>query len=130
MAEQFQKELPFVHVIEKGKNEEYTRTVDFAITLGGDGTMLHLASLFKKAAPPVISFSLGTLCFLISYSEYNLRAFDGLDLIKECIDFEHYQQVLNDMIDGKVGLMMRMRLFCSLHQANGKRIEKDGQEVG
>jgi NADH kinase len=82
VAEQFQKELPFVHVIEKGKNAEYTRTVDFAITLGGDGTMLHLASLFNKAAPPVISFSLGTLCFLISYSEYNLIAFDGLDLIK------------------------------------------------
>ncbi|KAI8880189.1 ATP-NAD kinase [Backusella circina FSU 941] len=112
VAEQFQKELPFVHVIEKGKNEEYTRTVDFAITLGGDGTMLHLASLFPKAAPPVISFSLGTLCFLISYN------------------FDHYQQVLNDMIEGKVGLMMRMRLFCSLHQSNGKRIELDGQEVG
>lgn len=33
------------------------------------------------------------------------------------------------MIAGKVGLMMRMRLFCSLHQLNGKRIEVDGVEV-
>lgn len=46
---------------------EYTRTVDFAITLGGDGTLLHLASLFPKAAPPVVSFSLGTLGFLMSF---------------------------------------------------------------
>jgi NADH kinase len=33
------------------------------------------------------------------------------------------------MIKRKVGLMMGMRLFCSLHQSSGKRIEKDGQEV-
>lgn len=33
------------------------------------------------------------------------------------------------MIAGKVGLMMRMRLFCSLHQPSGKRIEVDGVEV-
>ncbi|KAI8064338.1 ATP-NAD kinase-like domain-containing protein [Gilbertella persicaria] len=111
VAEKFQAELPFVHVIEKSKTQEYTRTVDFAITLGGDGTMLHLASLFPKAAPPVVSFSLGTLCFLMSYN------------------FDRYQHVLNDMIAGNVGLMMRMRLFCSLHQQNGKRIEIDGTEV-
>ncbi|KAI9486059.1 MAG: ATP-NAD kinase-like domain-containing protein [Benjaminiella poitrasii] len=108
VAEQFQKELPFAHVIE---NNDYTRTVDFAITLGGDGTMLHLSSLFPKSAPPVVSFSLGTLCFLISYK------------------FESYQHVLSDMIAGEVGLMMRMRLFCSLHQSNGKRIQIDGTEV-
>lgn len=52
-----------------GQKEDYTRTVDFAVTLGGDGTMLHLSSLFPKAAPPVVSFSLGTLCFLMSYSK-------------------------------------------------------------
>ncbi|CEP11318.1 hypothetical protein [Parasitella parasitica] len=111
VAEQFQKELPFVHVIEKSQKEDYTRTVDFAVTLGGDGTMLHLSSLFPKAAPPVVSFSLGTLCFLMSYK------------------FEKFRHVLQDMIAGKVGLMMRMRLFCSLHQPNGKRIEVGGVEV-
>lgn len=34
------------------------------------------------------------------------------------------------MIAGRVGLMMRMRLFCSLHQPSGRRIEVDGVEVG
>ncbi|CEI96286.1 hypothetical protein RMCBS344292_10452 [Rhizopus microsporus] len=108
-AEQFRKELPFVHVIDQN---EYTRTVDFAITLGGDGTLLHLSSLFPKAVPPVVSFSLGTLCFLMSYR------------------FDRYQDILGNMISGhNIGLNMRMRLFCSLHQSNGKRIQVDGKEV-
>ena len=34
------------------------------------------------------------------------------------------------MTAGKVSLMLRMRLFCSLHQPNGKRITVDGKEVG
>jgi NAD kinase len=46
---------------------EYGRTVDFGITLGGDGTMLHYSSLFQKIVPPVISFSLGTLGFLLPF---------------------------------------------------------------
>jgi NADH kinase len=46
---------------------EYSRVVDFAITLGGDGTMLHVSSLFPKAAPPVLSFSMGTLGFLMPF---------------------------------------------------------------
>lgn len=86
VAEQFKKELPFVHVLKskldrewkkketdfffkKKKKEEDTNTIDFAITLGGDGTLLHLSTLFPKAVPPVLSFSLGTLCFLMSYSK-------------------------------------------------------------
>lgn len=108
VAEQFTKELPFVHYLDK---ENYTDTVDFAITLGGDGTLLRLSSLFPKAVPPVLSFSLGTLCFLMSYN------------------FDRYQETLKEMISGHIGLTMRMRLFCSLHQPNGKRIEIKGKEV-
>lgn len=37
--------------------------VDFCITLGGDGTVLHLASLFEHddPMPPIISFAMGSL---------------------------------------------------------------------
>ena len=37
--------------------------VDFCVTLGGDGTVLHLASLFDRDAPlpPIISFAMGSL---------------------------------------------------------------------
>ncbi len=46
---------------------EYTRVVDFAITLGGDGTILHLSSLFQQSVPPIVSFSLGSLGFLLPF---------------------------------------------------------------
>ena len=40
--------------------------VDMTTTLGGDGTILHAASLFSNAmtVPPILSFSMGTLGFL------------------------------------------------------------------
>jgi len=48
---------------------ELHRTVDAIITLGGDGTILHAASLFSSAfVPPILSFSLGTLGFLLPFS--------------------------------------------------------------
>ena len=51
---------------------------DSTTTLGGDGTILHAASLFATArsVPPVLSFSMGTLGFLgeWKFAEYK-RAF-------------------------------------------------------
>jgi NADH kinase len=45
--------------------------IDLVITLGGDGTILHASSLFKVGAvPPVLSFSMGTLGFLLPFREY------------------------------------------------------------
>ena len=43
--------------------------VDLCITLGGDGTVLHLASLFvaDEPLPPVVSFAMGTLGFLTPF---------------------------------------------------------------
>ena len=42
---------------------------DLCITLGGDGTVLHLASLFvaDEPLPPVVSFAMGTLGFLTPF---------------------------------------------------------------
>ena len=43
--------------------------VDLGVTLGGDGTVLHLASLFTEDVPlpPVVSFAMGTLGFLTPF---------------------------------------------------------------
>ncbi|CAO3618656.1 unnamed protein product [Cunninghamella echinulata] len=112
VADHFKTDLPFVHVIPKDQQHEYARIIDFAISLGGDGTMLHLSSLFPKAVPPVICFSMGTLGFLMSFR------------------YKNYDMVLDDMMHGRFALTLRMRLFCSLHQADGKRITIDGVEVG
>ena len=48
-------------------------SIDLIITLGGDGTILHASSLFRIGpVPPVLSFSMGTLGFLLPFSESNL----------------------------------------------------------
>lgn len=45
------------------------RQVDLCITLGGDGTVLHTASLFSQDSPlpPVLSFAMGSLGFLTPF---------------------------------------------------------------
>jgi hypothetical protein len=51
--------------------------VDLTVTLGGDGTILHVSSLFDQdAVPPVLSFSMGTLGFLLPYRE-SVLSFGG-----------------------------------------------------
>lgn len=113
VAEHFREKLPFVYVIPPDQKGEYTRVIDFAITLGGDGTMLHVSSLFPKAAPPVLSFSLGTLGFLMPF------------------DIQTFRSVLAKVIDNDedLSLLLRMRLFCSLHLPNGQRLVRDGNEI-
>lgn len=50
---------------------------DFCVTLGGDGTVLHTASLFRSdgALPPVVAFAMGTLGFL---TPFEASAFEPL----------------------------------------------------
>ncbi|KAJ1929257.1 NADH kinase pos5 [Tieghemiomyces parasiticus] len=105
VAQDFVGALPFVYVIPKGVVSEYSRVVDFAITLGGDGTVLHLSALFPGPVPPVISFSMGTLGFLLPF------------------DISNYRPALERVIEGRdVTLLPRMRLSCSVHEADGTRL--------
>ncbi len=50
--------------------------MDLCITLGGDGTVLHLASLFvaDEPLPPVVSFAMGTLGFLTPFDVTDFAA--------------------------------------------------------
>lgn len=63
--------------------------VDLAITLGGDGTILHASSLFASSdnVPPLLSFSMGTLGFLgeWKFSEYK-RAFREVYMSGACLE--------------------------------------------
>jgi NAD kinase len=45
--------------------------LDLIITLGGDGTILHVSSLYARPGkvPPVLSFSMGSLGFLTPFRE-------------------------------------------------------------
>lgn len=50
--------------------------VDFCITLGGDGTVLYLASLFEQdePLPPLMSFAMGSLGFLTPFDATDFRS--------------------------------------------------------
>nr|CCA23208.1 NAD kinase putative [Albugo laibachii Nc14] len=58
---------------------EYERLIDFVVTLGGDGTILWVSSLFEKSVPPVLSFAMGSLGFLAPFD--SAEASDHLDQV-------------------------------------------------
>lgn len=93
-------ELVSAHPSEKAALAAKT---DFVVTLGGDGSILHVSSLFDRdAVPPVLSFSMGTLGFLLPY------------------DIKGYKQALTDMMNGDISLLLRMRLRQTSHRKDGQ----------
>lgn len=76
---------------------------DLVVTLGGDGSILHVSSLFDRdAVPPVLSFSMGTLGFLLPY------------------DISSFPEAFREMIEGNVTLLLRMRLKQTSHRSDGQ----------
>ncbi|XP_046850648.1 NAD kinase-like isoform X3 [Xenia sp. Carnegie-2017] len=71
-------------------------SIDFIITLGGDGTLLYAASLFQHSCPPVIAYHIGSLGFLT------------------CFKFPNYKQDLKSVVNGNGKLILRKRLECTL----------------
>lgn len=57
---------------------------DFVITLGGDGTVLYASTMFQRAVPPIMSFSLGS----IDYNDESELESDMSEKVKRdlCID--------------------------------------------
>jgi NADH kinase len=81
VADEVSSTLPFTLYSSPSASEspsQYHNKVDLITTFGGDGTILHAASLFATATqvPPILSFGMGTLGFLgeWKFSEYK-RAF-------------------------------------------------------
>ncbi|KAL7267781.1 NADH kinase pos5 [Rhizina undulata] len=68
LTDQSQEESNISYAIATPENPFHTKT-DLVSTLGGDGTILHEASLFStsREVPAVLSFSMGTLGFLGEY---------------------------------------------------------------
>ncbi|XP_030951675.1 NAD(H) kinase 1 isoform X1 [Quercus lobata] len=68
--------------------------VDLVVTLGGDGTVLWAASMFKGPVPPVVPFSLGSLGFMTPFHT------------------ENYRECLNQVLKGPISITLRHRLQC------------------
>ena len=79
VANELHELLPFpVYTASTSGSALYADKIDLTSTFGGDGTILHAASLFATASsvPPILSFSMGRLGFLgeWKFKEYK-RAF-------------------------------------------------------
>ncbi|KAG1711522.1 hypothetical protein DVH05_008775 [Phytophthora capsici] len=83
--------------------EECQSKIDFVISLGGDGTVLWVSSLFKKSVPPVFSLAMGSLGFLTPFDADNA--------------VEH----LTNVINGGFYMSLRSRLSCTIYRGCEER---------
>lgn len=84
--------------------------VDLVVTLGGDGTVLWAASMFKGPVPPVVPFSLGSLGFMTQFYS------------------EHYRECLDSVLKGPINITLRHRLQCHVIRDSAKT-EHDTEET-
>lgn len=80
---------------------------DLVITLGGDGTVLFVSSLFQRHVPPVMSFSLGSLGFLTNFK------------------FEDFRTDLTKILNSKVKTNLRMRLECKVYRRHEPEVDPE-----
>lgn len=84
--------------------------VDLVVTLGGDGTVLWAASMFRGPVPPVVPFSLGSLGFMTPFYS------------------EHYRECLDSVLKGPINITLRHRLQCHVIRDSAKT-EYDTEET-
>jgi len=85
--------------------------IDLVVTLGGDGTILHASSLFSTGAvPPVLSFSMGTLGFLLPFH------------------IDDFAKALRSVFSGKATILHRMRLACTFYNQDLAKKGQDGDD--
>jgi NADH kinase len=127
---------------------DYDGKVDLVVTFGGDGTILHAASLFSRSSrvPPILSFSMGTLGFLSEwkFSEYK-RAMREVYMSGAASDRHLILQPDPTGLEAKDGftgwssirgksmgsargarILVRQRLKVGVFDANGKRLSSNG----
>ncbi|KAI3405675.2 POS5 [Candida oxycetoniae] len=104
------------HVIYTGNNKDIIGKIDLMITLGGDGTILRGVSLFSNVrVPPVLSFAMGTLGFLLPF------------------DYKNSMKCFKTVYEGRSKALYRNRLECHVLRNQDKdsrdgRDSKDGKD--
>lgn len=86
-------------------NGMYESKIDAVVTLGGDGTILHAASLFSFSAspPPILSFSMGSLGFLTPWY------------------FHEHERALEHLMTSRAEVMFRSRLVAERRDEETER---------
>ncbi|GLB37779.1 putative ATP-NAD kinase [Lyophyllum shimeji] len=108
----FHEDRPDIpHGAEVWKPGPNAERIDLVVTLGGDGTILHASSLFSAGAvPPVLSFSMGTLGFLLPFH------------------IDDFAKALESVFTGKATILNRMRLACTFYNKELGKKGNDGDD--
>ncbi|PVH14886.1 uncharacterized protein CXQ87_005162 [Candidozyma duobushaemuli] len=95
-----------------GSVEDIVAKTDLIVVLGGDGTTLRAVSAFSNSrVPPVLSFALGTLGFLLPF------------------DFAHYKKVFRSVYESRSKALHRTRLECHVvRRAQSEERERQGKK--
>jgi NAD+ kinase len=85
--------------------------LDLCLCLGGDGTLLHLNSLFQgnfPFVPPTMAFAAGNLGFLTPF------------------EYKDFERRLTPIISGQTRIYMslRMRLTCLIYRCGSDKVDK------
>jgi NAD kinase len=87
--------------------QQHGETIDFIITLGGDGTVLYAAWLFQNSqVPPVIPFHLGSLGFLTAFDPAEIHS-----VLEQTVGCKGTGKRVN----------LRMRLCCTIYRASSRQ---------
>lgn len=86
---------------------QHPLTFDFAVTLGGDGTLLYASWLFQRIVPPVLSFSLGSLGFLTKF------------------DYSSFRETLTSAFKDGVTVSLRLRFEGTVMRSQSKGQHRD-----
>jgi len=102
---------------------------ELVITVGGDGTVLHTSNLFGSGeCPAVLSFSLGSLGFLLPFRSFILLRLENVS-VTDGADVDTMKETIEMALKGPVTVLDRMRLSCTPVSENGEVLNcgKDGK---
>ena len=98
----FESEKSFTFL--KKLEDDKKNIIDIILCFGGDGTLLHVSSLFPEFCPPILPFALGSLGFLTQFP------------------VSDYKLYIDDFIRGVLFVNSRTRLAAEIKQ-NGEVVE-------
>ncbi|WWC66424.1 uncharacterized protein I206_100326 [Kwoniella pini CBS 10737] len=100
-------------IVTSGDEDLLPLHTNLVLTIGGDGTILHVSNLFSQGeCPPVLSFSMGSLGFLLPFH---------IDSMKSTI---------RNTLNGPVSVLNRMRLACKPLSVKGEPLDRCTKSVG
>ncbi|AOA61588.1 Mitochondrial NADH kinase [Komagataella phaffii CBS 7435] len=91
------------HSLFTGSMADITTKTDLIVSLGGDGTILRAVSMFSNTiVPPILSYSLGTLGFLLPFN------------------FNNFKESFNKVYTSRAKVLHRTRLECHIVKKNNE----------